>query len=149
MYADRPGSCRVYPLVRLAGRSRETGRITERYYLMQEDHCKGFGAPEGITVSRFVEDQGLSPYNAFSDRFMEIIALKNKLGKGPLDLGSSLLFFKVVYDLDDFRRRLDTEAPPEGLEISEKLRETSRTHDEALLELGFSWIKQALFRSVL
>jgi len=44
VYADRPSSCRMYPLARAISRSRETGAVTEHFALMKEPHCQGFYA---------------------------------------------------------------------------------------------------------
>ena len=34
VYEDRPASCRTYPLARVVSRSRETGKLTEQFFLM-------------------------------------------------------------------------------------------------------------------
>ena len=43
VYADRPASCRIYPLARAITRSRDTGKITEHFALIEDPRCQGFG----------------------------------------------------------------------------------------------------------
>jgi len=54
-YEDRPASCRMYPLARAVARSRETGRDTEFFALIEEEHCKGFGAKTSLTVKEWLD----------------------------------------------------------------------------------------------
>lgn len=145
VYSDRPSSCRVYPLVRAASRSRETGEITERYMLLREPHCRGFEQDHTQTVAEWIEGQGLPAYNRLNDSLLEIIHLKRGLRPGPLDMESGRLFYLACYDLDTFRSQifenglLDDRNPDPGT------LEDARNNDVALLTLGIKWIKQVLF----
>jgi Fe-S-cluster containining protein len=130
VYQDRPSSCRIYPLVRMVTRSKETGRMSEQYVLLREAHCLGFDREQDQTVEAWIEHQELSIYNRINDMLMEIIRLKNHWIPGQLDIPSRRLFYMACYDLDRFRSYI--------LEKIEK-------NDEALLKIGLEWIKQRLF----
>lgn len=148
VYQDRPSSCRVYPLARVASRNRETGRITERYLLLKEPHCRGFdrGAPR--TVSRWVEDQGLAPYNEANDRLMELISAKNRLLPGKtLDLVSKKIFYTGCYDLDRFKTEVFDKGDLEGLETDDATLAAAASDDTALLTVSLAWVKKMLFPS--
>lgn len=145
VYDDRPSSCRAYPLVRVASRSRETGKVTERYYYITEPHCLGFEESGNGTVASYVDEQGLEPYNEMNDRLMEIISLKNMLRPGQLDVESKYLFYLALYNLDTFRQYIlenkfsgDIGKDPDLIENAEK-------DDVSLLKLGHVWIKKKLF----
>jgi hypothetical protein len=106
VYPDRPSSCRIYPLVRAISRCRETGKITERFMLLNEPHCLGFNEPKEQTVRQWIKEQGIETDNPINDKLMEIISLKNRLRPGPLDLKSRHLFYVALYDLDNFRKQI-------------------------------------------
>ncbi len=145
VYQDRPGSCRTYPLARLASRSRETGNITEHYALMKEDHCKGFKQEKSMTVREWIHEQGIDEYNSMNDLLMEIISHKNRLKPGPMDMTSKRLFYLACYDLDNFRTHIFEKGLLENQDMNSNLLEQLKTNDTELLRFGLKWTKQALF----
>jgi len=145
VYADRPSSCRTYPLVRAISRSRQTGRVTERFMLLIEPHCLGFNYPEQQTVRQWIKDQDIEIYNHINDQLMEIISLKNRMHPGPLDLKLQQLFYMALYDLDHFRNQLFSHQLPEDFEMPPEKMADAETDDVALLEVGMEWVKEVLF----
>jgi hypothetical protein len=145
VYADRPSSCRIYPLVRGLARSRQTGEVTEQFMVLQEPHCLGFGASRKQTVTQWMQGQEIEIYNAINDRLMELISLKNRLRPGPLDLKSRHLFYMALYDLDTFRTQIKANGILENADIDSASLEKAMADDVALLEVGMEWIKQVLF----
>ena len=147
VYADRPSSCRTYPLVRAISRSRQTGRVTERFMLLIEPHCLGFNYPEQQTVRQWIKDQDIEIYNHINDQLMEIISLKNRMHPGPLDLKLRQLFYTALYDLDDFRNQVFNDHLPDNLHVQPQKLAASETDDTALLEVVMEWVKQVVFKS--
>jgi Fe-S-cluster containining protein len=145
VYADRPSSCRSYPLMRLASRSRETGRITERFFLLKEPHCRGCETDRRLTVRQWVEDQGLGEYNEMNDRILVLISLKNRTRPGPLSLADRHLFVTALYDLDEFRRQRYKAHLADDERFDADLRRAAGTGDTALLKLAVEWVKEELF----
>ena len=145
VYDDRPASCRMYPLVRIASRSRETGQTNEQYLLLKETHCLGFDQEQSQTVGHWVEDQGLTLYNRMNDMLMEIIALKNRLIPGPLDITSKFLFYMACYDLDTFRSHIFDKEILKNENIDQETLDSVKNDDVELLKLGFKWIKGTIF----
>ncbi|MDY6905014.1 MAG: YkgJ family cysteine cluster protein [Thermodesulfobacteriota bacterium] len=146
VYEDRPASCRSYPLARVASRSRETGKITERYMLMKEPHCKGFGRERTITVRQWVEEQGLAPYNRANDLMMELISAKNRFAPGQqLDLTSQNIFYTGCYDLDRFRTEILGTGELADMGFDEKRCAAAKTDDDILLPLALEWVKRMLY----
>lgn len=143
VYADRPSSCRIYPLVRMAGRSPETGEIVEQYGLIREDHCAGFQEGPEWTPRQWVADQELAVYNEMNDRLMEIVALKNRR-PGPLDAPARQLFRLAAYDLDRFRETVLDAGDLEGKFAPADLA-PARQDETALLRLSLEWLKRKLF----
>ena len=147
VYSDRPSSCRTYPLVRAISRCRETGRITERFMLLQEPHCLGLNEPQKQTVRQWIKAQEIETYNHINDKLVEIISLKSRVLPGPLDLKSRHLVYLALYDLDNFRNRIFENGLFGDFEVNPQKLETARTDDAVLLEVGMEWIKQVLFKS--
>ena len=143
VYENRPSSCRIYPLVRLLSRSRQTGELTARYMLLNEAHCHGFENGRQQTVRQWIENQGLAPYNEMNDAMMEIIALKNHFISGPLPGDVTELFDIALYDLDRFRQLLIDEQ----LDVSIAAAATpdpSKTSDETLLRFSMTLVAQKI-----
>ena len=145
VYADRPASCRMYPIARAVTRSRETGRLTEHYALLKEPHCLGFRQGKPRTVRQWLADQGLEPYNRYNDLMMEIISLKNSRRPGPLDMASRHCLYLALYDLDAFRTSIRDGGLLENHPVAEAEMAAAATDDLALLKLGLNWLKQTLF----
>ncbi|MDJ0802248.1 MAG: YkgJ family cysteine cluster protein [Desulfobacterales bacterium] len=145
VYADRPASCRTYPLARAVSQSRDTGQLVENYALMQEPHCQGFGQKRVQTVREWIEDQEIEQYNRFNDMLMTIISLKNQHKRSPLDLREQHLFRLALYDLDAFRDHLDQNGFPEGLDLDESEREALFKDESKLLAFGHRWLQLMLF----
>ena len=145
VYQDRPSSCRTYPLARMASRNRQTGKITEHFALMLEPHCRGHEQPRAQTLEQWVENQGLARFNAANDQLMEIMALKNRLRPGPLEINQIRLFSLVCYDVDTFRNRinqdlLNCEEPHRSV-----LQQAAQADDVTLLGAGLVWLKHQFF----
>jgi Fe-S-cluster containining protein len=146
VYSDRPSSCRTYPLVRAISRSRESGKITERFMLLNEPHCLGFNEPKEQTVRQWIKEQGIETDNPINDKLMEIISLKNRLRPGPLDLKSRHLYV-ALYDLDNFRKQIFNNNLFGGFKVNPQKLETARADDTTLLEIGIEWVKKSLFKA--
>jgi Fe-S-cluster containining protein len=145
VYANRPSSCRIYPLVRGLARSRQTGEVNERFMVLQEPHCLGFGASRKQTVKQWMHGQEIETYNAINDQLMEIISLKNQLRPDPLDLKSRHLLYIALYDLDNFRIQIQANELLNDADIDSVSIAKAMADDVALLKVGMEWIKGVLF----
>jgi Fe-S-cluster containining protein len=147
VYANRPSSCRTYPLVRLASRSRETGQISEHFMILQEPHCHGFEQLKTQTVREWIANQELEPYFKMNDKLMEIISLKRMHKPGPLDIKSRHIFRMALYDIDTFRNQIIEHDILSGENLSAETLDTVKSDDEELLHVGLKWVKNMLFRT--
>lgn len=145
VYRDRPASCRMYPLARMLSRNRETGRMTEQYVLMKEDHCLGFCEPQSQSVREWIDSQELEIYNRVNDKLMELITLKNRLQPGPMDIKSRYLFTMACYDMDTFRQQIFEKGLLDEFDLDADTLEKIKADDVALLDVGIKWIKKVLF----
>jgi len=145
VYEDRPSSCRTYPLMRIASRSRDTSKITEQYILLKEPHCLGCEQGRTWTIRKWIEDQDVTLYNEMNDMLLEIISLKNRLIPGPLDIKSRFAFHMALYDIDTFRSHIFEQHILDHWDLDEKTLDTLKNDDVELLKLGHRWIKKILF----
>lgn len=137
VYADRPSSCRIYPLVRVLTRLRDTGETAIRFALMQEPHCLGFSQPRRWTPRQWMDHQGLLPYNDMNDRMMEIIGLKNQMTPGYLPREMEERVFTLCYDLDRIREAAG--------DFGIRLPEAAIKDDEALLRFALDYLRDQVF----
>ena len=145
VYEHRPSSCRIYPLIRLVSRNRETGQIAEQYAVIQEDHCKGFEENGTQSVREWVASQGLEEYHNMNDLMMEIIALKNQYHPEPLDMKSRHIFHLALYDLDNFRQQIFENSLLDHFGLSDETFQGIQKDDVELLNIGFQWVRKVLF----
>jgi len=146
VYEDRPSSCRIYPLVRLMSRSRETGARSERHLLIREAHCQGFQQGPAWTAAAWQTAQGLDAYNAMNDLMLDIIRLNSRRSGGNLDSKSKQLFYLSLYDLDGFKASLSAGGPPDTLAADAATLDLTRKDDAALLRFGFDWLRRTVFK---
>jgi hypothetical protein len=144
VYFDRPSSCRMYPLVRIVRRSRDTADRVEEYRMIREPHCRGFDPARRQTVRAWILDQGLQEYNTENDRLLEVISLKAHLSPKALPPSLADQVYTALYDLDRFRERLRDEP---WAELPSELAESARQDEVALLRLGLEWAKRLLQRA--
>ena len=145
VYANRPSSCRTYPLVRTISKSKETGTISEHLMVIKESHCLGFQEKKEQTVRQWIEHQGIAVYNQFNDMLMEIISLKNSMMPGPLDIKPRYIFQLALYDLDNFRFQIFENDLLADMEIDQTVMAEAQEDDAALLKIGMAWVKRELF----
>jgi len=136
VYENRPSSCRTYPLARLLSRNRDTGRIQAQFFMLAEDHCRGFALNHQWTIEKWIENQGLAEYYEMDEPMIGIIALKNRNRPGRLDAESEKAFMMACYQLEEFRDFLEKDPEYAG---------SIPGTDTELLRLGFRWIKKRLF----
>jgi Fe-S-cluster containining protein len=148
VYPDRPSSCRTYPLVRIASRSRETNKIAEQHILLKEPHCRGFEHGRTWTIREWMKDQNVDLYNEMNDMLLEIISLKNRLIPGSLDIKSRLAFHMALYDMDTFRSHIFEQHILDNWDLDKKTLDILEHDDVELLKLGHRWIKETLFGEV-
>jgi hypothetical protein len=145
VYADRPGSCRMYPLARAISRSRQTGEVMEYFALIEEPHCKGFGRKTGRTVKDWLRGQDVDIHNHHNDKLMELISLKNRILPGKLEGAAADQFYLALYDLDAFREKIFNQGLLDEFNLPRDLLEAIKTDDVQLLDLGLQWVKTMLF----
>jgi Fe-S-cluster containining protein len=144
VYADRPGACRLYPVGRAA---RFVGRtLQEKFFLVREAHCLGFGEAREWTVEQWLADQGLKVYDEMNGLWMR---LNRDAGSGqqlPPVTGDKLrMYFMACYNLDQFQRFVFESRFLRMFRVDEERKARIRTDQTELLKLAFAWLEFSLF----
>ena len=140
VYEDRPGACRTYPL----GRGSASGG-REIFFVVREDHCRGFEENREWVVAEWLADQGLEPYNRFNDLWMEIITAPRSMGPADSHPAKLQMFSMVSYNLDRFKEFVFGSRFLAAFNLPETRVAELKASEEALLTLGFQWLRFALF----
>jgi hypothetical protein len=145
VYEDRPSACRIYPLARASRMHRLHGTIRENYFVLHEDHCRGFEQNQSWTMAEWLQDQGLVPYYESNDLWMQIIT-HPVLRNGALAPKQVQMFYLASYDLDKFRDFVFGSRFLSMFAVPENRLEKIEGEDTGLLELAFDWMKFSFLR---
>lgn len=152
VYADRPATCRYYPLG-LASIKPKGSDVKEDFsFLVKEAHCKGHEEDNLQTVAQFRDEQGIEEYDRVNRGWMDILmkmASWKSIG-GPYGKTVSpqvkQMFFLVSTDIDGFRQFVFETKFLDTYEIDSEAIKMLKENDEALLLLGFDWMKSVMFQ---
>lgn len=145
VYADRPWSCRMYPLGQASPKEGDETVEEEFYFLLKEATCKGFDEDKKWTVAEWIKDQGIDDYYELGTMFKEIAlheSLREGKGMSPEKID---MFFMVAYDIDRFRDFVFRSSFLDKFEVDKELESRLMEEDVELLKFGFKWLRFALF----
>lgn len=151
VYEDRPVSCRYYPLGLASIKMSETAGKEDFCFLVREDHCRGHDRAKRQTVAEFRAEQGTGDYDRVNRGWIDILmksaswaSLGGPFGKDP-EVRVKQMFYMISTDVDSFRRFVLETRFLDSYEVDPRTREAIGSDDEALLRLGFEWMKNVLF----
>ncbi len=139
IYDHRPSACRTYPLARASRKHRDRGVVQESYYVLHEEHCKGFEEGPLWTIAKWIDDQGLAPYHEANNLWMEI--LTHPGFSSPLSEKQQQMFFIACYNSEQFLRLILNSRFLGIFDIPQEEAEAIQSDDEALLRLAYRWIR--------
>ena len=146
VYEDRPGACRCYPL----GRGARMGAdgVNERFFLVREEHCRGFDHGTARTPAQWFANEGMDRYTAFNDRYMRLMAMVRATER-QLEPRLATMAVLCLFQLDKFRELIETMHIFSRVEVPEDLQarimEDSLAGDEAALDFALDWMELVIF----
>ncbi|MGD9123992.1 MAG: YkgJ family cysteine cluster protein [Desulfarculaceae bacterium] len=143
VYLDRPGACRAYPLGRATRGG--TGPQQEDFFLVKEDHCRGFEQGSNWTPETWSESQGLKEYNEVNDLFLPLITRQPPDSDPGIITKKMQMFFMACYNQDAFRAFVSQSRFGRLLAIPKARLHAAVDDDLELLRLGFDWLRFAIF----
>ena len=141
VYEARPSACRIYPVARATKFHAVHGTLSEAFYLIREDHCRGFEQHRNWTVSEWLKDQELEEYLKRNDEWTEIImhpSLKSGLSNQQRQFA-----YTLSYNLDTLKKIVLSGRLSTIFELSESYLTNLAKDDFELLNFGFQWLKFA------
>jgi len=146
VYEDRPSNCRYYPVGMATLRKRDAeGGKDEFYFMIKEDHCKGFEEDKDWTVGEWRKDQHADLYDEMNRGWMDILIKKKSFGEREFPEIKNQMFFMVSTNTDYFREFVFGSTFLETYDIPQERIEKVRTDDTELLKLGYEWLRAAMF----
>jgi Fe-S-cluster containining protein len=146
IYEDRPWSCRMYPLGLASPKEDARSAQEEFYFLMEEEHCKGFAEGRELSVREWLEDQGIIEYNDIGELFKEITLHHHFMRGRILEPEEMEMFYMASYDLDKFRRFVTESNILKYFDVEQEIVDKIRTDDVELMKFAFRWLRFSLFR---
>jgi len=152
VYNDRPATCRYYPLGLASIKPKGADFQDDFCFLVKENHCKGHDEDNLQTVDQFRAEQGIDEYDRVNRGWMDILmkmASWRSIG-GPYgkDVSPQVkqMFFLVSTNVDGFRQFVFETKFLDTYEIDPEAKELLKENDEAILLLGFDWLKNVMFQ---
>ena len=151
VYADRPASCRYYPLGFATVKLRDAEGTADFHFLVRESHCLGHAESKLQSVDAFRREQGVEDYDkvnrGWMDILMKMVSWRTLGGPGGKDIApqTQKMFFMVSTDVEGFRDFVFKTRFLRTYQIDPDAIERLKVEDETLLALGFDWMKNVLF----
>lgn len=147
IYADRPVTCRYYPLGMAAFREQEIKPAGEDFYFMvREAHCLGHKSDKEWTVREWRKDQGVELYDGVNEGWMDFMLRKKSFAfQAELSEESRSMFFMVSSNVDKLKRLIFESSFLDKYDVGKNVLQQIKTDEAALLKFGFDWLQSALF----
>lgn len=151
VYADRPATCRYYPLGLASIKMKDAESKEDFHFLVKETHCKGHQEDKLQSVAEYRVEQGIDDYDEINRGWIDILMkmVSWRIIGGPhgreVEPAKKKMFFMVSTDVDAFRRFVFETKFLGTYAIDPAMVEKIKTDDTTLLKLGFDWMKNVLF----
>ena len=106
VYSDRPSACRYYPVGMADFHEGGTDDAKEEkfFFLVKEDHCKGFEENKEWTIGEWRKDQGVDIRDEMNKEWLRLVMRRKSFGyQASLSESAKRMFFMASTDLDSFR----------------------------------------------
>jgi uncharacterized protein len=142
VYADRPATCRYYP-VGVGSQWTENG-LEECFVYIQEEHCRGFQEEGEWTLQTWCRNQGLETYTEMDRKWKAIMLEIGARSGKPVSAKFQDHYYQVAYNLDWFKGYIFDTDFLKVFEVEPELHERLRTDEEELLRFAFRYLNYML-----
>jgi len=154
VYTDRPTACRYYP-VGMAnfheGNRKEAGQDIigdeeKFFFIVKEDHCKGFEEDKEWTVREWREDQGVDIRDEMNKEWLRLVMRRKSYGhQATLSEQAKRMFFMASTDLSHFRRFIFESSFLDTYVLDDETIEKIKEEDVELMHFSFKFLASTLF----
>lgn len=151
VYSDRPTACRYYPVGMAdfhegGSEDDETPKEDKFFFLVKEDHCKGFEEPKTWTIREWRADQGVDVRDEMNKEWLRLIMRRKSHGfQASLADAAKRMFFMASTDLDHFRRFIFESSFLDTYEVDQETLDKIKTDDVELMFFSFKYLSNTLF----
>jgi hypothetical protein len=147
VYADRPTTCRYYPLGVASLSHKKQAHDEGFYFFVHEPHCLGFEEEKEWTVREWRKDQGVDIHDEINAEWTDLVVRKRSFPANvKLIEDSKKMFFLVSYNIDAFKSFVFESSFLDRYDIDADTVEKIKADEIALLKFGLSWLKDVLFK---
>jgi uncharacterized protein len=151
IYADRPATCRYYPLGVVSMKMKDAEGKDDFNFIVKEPHCQGHAESKVQNVGAYKDEQEVADYERIDRGWIDILmkmaswsTMGGPMGKAPTPQ-TKKMFFMATCDVDAFRSFVFNSKFLEAYDLAAEAVERIKTDDQALLLLGFDWLKAVMF----
>ncbi len=155
VYTDRPTACRYYP-VGMAdfheGGSRdamgnENASDEEKFFfLVREDHCKGFEEDKEWTIREWRADQGVDVRDEMNKEWLRLVMRRKSFGmQASLSEQAKRMFFMASTDIATFRKFVFESSFLATYELDDETIKKIKEDDVELMLFSFKYLAATLF----
>ncbi|MFH0785198.1 MAG: YkgJ family cysteine cluster protein [Pseudomonadota bacterium] len=155
VYTDRPTACRYYPVgmadfheggTRDATGNENPSAEDKFFFLVREDHCKGFEEDKEWTVREWRADQGVDVRDEMNKEWLRLVMRRKSFGQqASLSEQAKRMFFMASTDISTFRKFVFESSFLDTYEIDEETIKKIKEDDVELMLFSFKYMAATLF----
>ncbi|MCG6909655.1 MAG: YkgJ family cysteine cluster protein [Deltaproteobacteria bacterium] len=143
VYADRPDSCRTFPVEQGLYRGADPGESRLVCFFRPPDFCMGQHEDRSWTAATWAADQEAERYNKMTLEWSRIKALfqRDPWGREGPEGARAKMAFMATYNIDRFREFVWGSSFLKRYRVKTALLKRIKSDDLELLKFGFDWVK--------
>lgn len=155
VYTDRPSACRYYPVgmadfheggSKDAAGNEVAGGEDKFFFVVKEDHCKGFEEDKEWTVREWRADQGVDIRDEMNKEWLRLVMRRKSYGiQATLSEQAKRMFFMASTDLAHFRRFILESTFLETYDMDDETLVKIKEDDVELMLFSFKFLAATLF----
>ncbi len=146
IYRDRPTACRLFPLARASGMQPYGAGHDEFFFFLDTKNCLGRKEGRAQILEEYLAAQGVIEYRKINDKMLDILFHPWREKGKPLSSRQLQKIIVACYNVDVFREFVLKADFIEAYQVDDPTRSLIDRDDVALLDLGFTYLKTALFQ---
>jgi len=155
VYTDRPTACRYYPVgmadfheggTRDAAGNENVSEEEKFFFLVREDHCKGFEEDKEWTIREWRADQGVDIRDEMNKEWLRLVMRRKSFGQqASLSEQAKRMFFMASTDIATFRKFIFESSFLDTYILEEDIIKKIKEDDVELMLFSFKYLAATLF----
>jgi uncharacterized protein len=147
IYADRPTTCRYYPLGTATLQHKEGADDQGFYFCVKEPHCKGFEEDQTQTVAEWRRGEGVVDRDEINQEWTDLVVRKRSFPASiKLTAQAKQMFFMVSYNIDKFREFVFESSFLTRYAADDATLDRIKADEVELMRFGVRWLTSVLFK---